>query len=462
MRVTAWVMVLATMSIASCKKDGASDDKAAVAPSVTSPAIDALIANVPGNASAIAFVDLNVAPWSYVTGGAGFLLDPATQKELDKDLRAYVDRFVGVDVSKLQYAVAFVAGPPMSGAVLLKTVAGTPKIPGAADYEGAKVWRVPGEGISVALKGDTVVVGQDDAVRGVLDTMAQKRKSVVVENKPLVDWLHAETKGAAVALAAIAPKDLPLPPQIAGLSRIAVSVGRTRVRAVVDGTDAAIASLQGLIDQQIALGLEQAEHGKQEAIAGNIPPPAGAIAIISAAYAKSFVAAVKPKREGNRLVSTFDLMGQGTEGMMIVSTIGILAAVAIPAFMDYMKKSKKTEASLQLNKLGKNLKVFYITESRFPAGEAALTPSTNCCQGPAGKCESTRAMWQQPVWQALDFEIADPHRFKYSYRSDGTTVVAEAVGDLDCDGQTITYRLEASAPNGDPTITIIEPAPNTD
>jgi type IV pilus assembly protein PilA len=148
--------------------------------------------------------------------------------------------------------------------------------------------------------------------------------------------------------------------------------------------------------------------------------------------------------------------------MMIVSTIGILAAVAVPAFMDYMKKSKKTEASLQLNKLGKNLKVFYITESRFPAGETPLTPSTSCCEGPGAKCESTRDMWQQPVWQALDFEIADPHLFQYRYQSDGTTVVAEAVGDLDCDGQTITYRLQASAQNGNPTITITEPAPNTD
>ena len=44
------------------------------------------------------------------------------------------------------------------------------------------------------------------------------------------------------------------------------------------------------------------------------------------------------------------------ELMIVVAIIGILAAVAIPAFMDYMKKSKKTEASLQLNKIMKNAK----------------------------------------------------------------------------------------------------------
>ena len=41
------------------------------------------------------------------------------------------------------------------------------------------------------------------------------------------------------------------------------------------------------------------------------------------------------------------------ELMIVVAIIGILAAVAIPAFMDYMKKGKKTEASLQLNDIGK-------------------------------------------------------------------------------------------------------------
>ena len=57
------------------------------------------------------------------------------------------------------------------------------------------------------------------------------------------------------------------------------------------------------------------------------------------------------------------------ELMIVVAIIGILAAVAIPAFMDYMKKSKKTEASLQLNKIGKNDKVFYVTNARFVADQ---------------------------------------------------------------------------------------------
>src|SRR5882724_7182712 len=79
------------------------------------------------------------------------------------------------------------------------------------------------------------------------------------------------------------------------------------------------------------------------------------------------------------------------ELMIVVAIIGILAAVAIPAFMDYMKKSKKTEAALQLNKIGKNAKVFYQEQQTYNTGpssggdgKAAATPSKpgggGCCK----------------------------------------------------------------------------------
>src|SRR5580704_2896722 len=73
------------------------------------------------------------------------------------------------------------------------------------------------------------------------------------------------------------------------------------------------------------------------------------------------------------------------ELMIVVAIIGILAAVAIPAFMDYMKKSKKTEAALQLNKIGKNDKVYFSTNSYFVSIAGAAMPSGTACSGPNGK-----------------------------------------------------------------------------
>ena len=65
------------------------------------------------------------------------------------------------------------------------------------------------------------------------------------------------------------------------------------------------------------------------------------------------------------------------ELMIVVAIIGILAAVAIPAFMDYMKRSKKTEAALQLNKIGKNAKRVYSESSSYVVGTAGPTQVRN-------------------------------------------------------------------------------------
>ncbi len=135
------------------------------------------------------------------------------------------------------------------------------------------------------------------------------------------------------------------------------------------------------------------------------------------------------------------------------------------AFGDYASKSKKTEAQLMLNKLGKNAKVSFLTEGSFPVGKAGPTPSGPCCDGPNHKCAAVPAdQWAaNEAWSKLDFLIDEPTLFTYSYESDGKTVTATAVGDLDCDGTTITYKLEMTAgADGNPTMNIVEPPANSD
>ncbi len=152
------------------------------------------------------------------------------------------------------------------------------------------------------------------------------------------------------------------------------------------------------------------------------------------------------------------------ELMIVVAIIGILAAVAIPAFMDYMKKSKKTEASLQLNKIGKNAKTFYITASAFPTTTASITPSTSCCAGAGKKCAVASAAWATNGWSELDFQIDEPHLFQYTYTpaASGVTFSATAVGNLDCDAASITYTMNGTSTSGNPAVSLTEPPPNSD
>lgn len=117
--------------------------------------------------------------------------------------------------------------------------------------------------------------------------------------------------------------------------------------------------------------LAETQKAHDAAIAGNLRVPEGAGAIIAAAYAKSFLAKLRPQRAGNRLSVAVELDVSATGAMAAVSVTGMLAGVAIPAFMDYTKRSKKTEASLQLNKLAKSAKRAFLESNAFPQADAA-------------------------------------------------------------------------------------------
>jgi prepilin-type N-terminal cleavage/methylation domain-containing protein len=152
------------------------------------------------------------------------------------------------------------------------------------------------------------------------------------------------------------------------------------------------------------------------------------------------------------------------ELMIVVAIIGILAAVAIPAFADYMKKSKKTEAALQLNKIGKNDKTYFASNSSYVTVNGAAKPNgtTTACSG-ANKKFAVQTDWgTDPGWTALDFQIDEPNLFQYAYTGGSNSFTAIAVGDLDCDGTKITYTLTGSAVRGSPAVSLSEPPTDAD
>jgi len=126
---------------------------------------------------------------------------------------------------------------------------------------------------------------------------------------------------------------------------------------------------------------------------------------------------------------------------------------------DYQDKSKATEASLMLNKIGKSAKRVFGETGKYPIGKAALTPATDCCKGDGGKCAVDSKQWTAEPWTSLDFTIDEPHLFRYSFDgSDGKSFTATAVGDLDCSGRPVTYTLTGALDaTGNPTVNLVKP-----
>ena len=148
------------------------------------------------------------------------------------------------------------------------------------------------------------------------------------------------------------------------------------------------------------------------------------------------------------------------ELMIVVAIIGILAAVAIPQFLDYMKSSKRSEAMLNLNSIEKAAGAAYAEDSTFPAQQVGLTPAAACCTVAGKKCTVNQADWVGvAAWDELKFEMTKPFLFQYSYDGTaGNAFTAVAHGDLDCDGVFVDYTLTGNAANGSPTYNLAKPA----
>ncbi len=179
------------------------------------------------------------------------------------------------------------------------------------------------------------------------------------------------------------------------------------------------------------------------------------------------------------------------ELMIVVTILGILAAIAIPTLTLYVRRVKTAEASGQLAKLFDATSAYYNVDHvdrgevtqigdggvvangathRCPhpagsptGGEAGFTPTVNCNAGPAGRCvpgvggagpgSYDIAEWAlNPMWNALNFGMEQGHFFHYNYVSSNTNVgfgecqfTAQAFGDLDDDGEYSTFERSGAA-----------------
>ena len=149
------------------------------------------------------------------------------------------------------------------------------------------------------------------------------------------------------------------------------------------------------------------------------------------------------------------------ELMIVVAIIGILAAVAIPAFMKYIRRSKTVEATMNIRKIFDSSVAYYegehagtdnsILAKQFPVNVGPTPGAANtCCGGTGGKCKPDPSNFQDAggSWAALNFSVDDPFYYVYQYTSGGLDTLANfqgwAFGDLDCDGIYATFMRGGS------------------
>jgi type IV pilus assembly protein PilA len=158
------------------------------------------------------------------------------------------------------------------------------------------------------------------------------------------------------------------------------------------------------------------------------------------------------------------------ELMIVVAIIGILAAVAIPAFINYMRRAKTSEATVNVDRIFEGA-VTYFEAEHVPRGTSA-TILQHCLPTTAGwtpdgtpnsekyNAADHAAKWQDPdidadakTWQALDFAMGDNFYYAYEFHNQagtdpitaaGDAFRAKARGDLDGDGDPSLFERSAS------------------
>jgi len=130
------------------------------------------------------------------------------------------------------------------------------------------------------------------------------------------------------------------------------------------------------------------------------------------------------------------------------------------------KASASSEAKQMLRSIADSARAYRMDSSNFNQGmvpmppsfpsSTASTPAASCCAS-GGLCTSDKATWSSPEWQALNFSIEGEHRFAYRVETseDGSSFIATATADLNCDGNITTFEVRGSMSGGDPVLSDI-------
>ena len=135
-------------------------------------------------------------------------------------------------------------------------------------------------------------------------------------------------------------------------------------------------------------------------------------------------------RRAHRAFTLLELVG-------VLAIIGVLSALAVPAFQRLVSRARATEARAMLEAIAHAERVF----ARDHGGYVACAPSPS--EVPSGVAATFNDA--AAGWRALGFQALGPVRYQYSVELAGPTgFVVVARGDLDGDGVQSELRLDGA------------------
>ena len=409
---------------------------------------------------------------------------------LKKELDDYFKDRLGITFTDAETIVSFVDDGGKFGVVLVG-VEGEPKGEKVGNEHGVDIYKLADGDLLVAAKGDLLVMGTEETVKAALESEDDDDKAL--NEADFGELIEDESDGAAVVLAvdvARAPKDIrrQLPPQLT-VDRALLSMGSDGVRVLLEGDEKVLAELSGLLAAGMTEVIGEIERQKRRAMEADDPDEVieGAFAIIGLHYMRRLQKEIVPKVDGNRL--TIDVPMTTGDPAILASVVGMGAAIAIPATVKYMRRSKTSEARVQLAKMFDAASAYFNEEhvSRGSVGlfggaaptlpphmcpnngdlegEAGITPplSVDCNDGPGGRCVPSvggggpgyydMKLWvDNDVWNGLNFQQEQGHYFHYNFKWKNSDTgfgdcqfTTQAFADLDGDGVYSTFERSGAA-----------------
>ena len=146
-------------------------------------------------------------------------------------------------------------------------------------------------------------------------------------------------------------------------------------------------------------------------------------------------------------------------GALCIPCSGVVAAIAIPGFIGYVRRSKAVEATTNLASIRVGITEYATRESVSATGElrgptlVESLPATPAVSGVG----AMKQMWPSDAaegWATIGFQPSEPLYYAYSVTTDAlaNTIVIEAVGDLDDDDVNSSFSQRGHMePTGDIT-----------